>query len=250
MKLVLGDCLEVMEQLPPASVDMLFTDLPYGTTRCKWDSPIDLAAFWAAAKRVVKPGGAKVLFAQAPFDKVLAVSNLTEFRYEWIWEKTEATGHLNAKKMPMKAHENILVFYDKLPTYNPQITHGHQRKVSTAQHKRNCKHGELYGKYRNTSYDSTDRYPRDVLRGPTDKRKNGLHPTQKPVWLCEQMILTYTDTGETVLDCCMGSGSIGEACQNTGRHYIGIDKDAHWVEVATNRIEKTGGTPVNMGKDV
>lgn len=236
VKLITGDCVETMMRLEPASVDMLFTDLPYGTTNCKWDTPIDLHNFWAAASRVVKPGGAKVLFAQSPFDKVLAVSNLKEFRYEWIWEKTEATGHLNAKRMPMKAHENILVFYDRLPTYNPQITHGHKRKVSTAMHRRNCKHGEMYGEYKNVSYDSTDRYPRDVLRGPTDKRHSNLHPTQKPVWLCEQMVLTYTDAGQTVLDCCMGSGSIGEACRNTERRYIGIDNDAHWVEVAAARL--------------
>jgi len=234
--LMLGDCVETMLQLAQGSVDMLFTDLPYGTTNCKWDTPIDLAAFWAAANRAVKPGGVKALFAQPPFDKVLGVSNLKEFRYEWIWEKTEATGHLNARKMPMKAHENILIFYDRLPTYNPQMTHGHKRKVSTANHKRNCRHGEMYGKYGDVSYDSTDRYPRDVLKGPTDKRRSNLHPTQKPVWLCEQMILTYTDEGQTVLDCCMGSGSIGEACLRAGRKYIGIDNDAHWLEVAAARL--------------
>lgn len=152
VRLIMGDCVETMMRLEPASVDMLFTDLPYGTTNCKWDTPIDLHHFWAAASRVVKPGGAKVLFAQSLFDKVLAVSNLKEFRYEWIWEKTEATGHLNAKRMPMKAHENILVFYDRLLTYNPQMTHGHKKKVSTAMHRRNCTHGEMYGEYKNVSY--------------------------------------------------------------------------------------------------
>lgn len=240
MKLILGDCVESMMQLEPGSIDMLFTDLPYGTTKCKWDSVIDLAAFWIAANRAVKPGGVKALFAQAPFDKVLAMSNIKEFRYEWIWEKTEASGFLNAKKMPMKAHENILIFYDRLPTYNPQMTHGHTRKVSTAQHKRNCRHGEVYGKYENVSYDSTDRYPRDVLRGPTDKRRSNLHPTQKPVWLCERMVLTYTNEGETVLDCCMGSGSIGEACKRVGRDYIGIDNQKQWVDVAAARLEARG----------
>lgn len=235
-RILLGDCIETMLQIKPGSVDMLFTDLPYGTTNCKWDTPICLSEFWKAANMVVKPGGAKVLFGQSPFDKVLAVSNLKEFRYEWIWEKTEATGHLNAKKMPLKAHENILIFYDRLPTYNPQMTHGHKRKVSTAQHRRNSRRGEVYGEYGNVTYDSTDRYPRDVLRGPTDKRRINLHPTQKPVWLCEQMILTYTNEGQTVLDCCMGSGSIGVACKQTGRNYIGIDNDPHWVNVAAQRI--------------
>lgn len=240
MKLILGDCVGTMMQLEPGSIDMLFTDLPYGTTKCKWDSVIDLTAFWTAANRVVKPGGVKALFAQAPFDKVLAMSNIRDFRYEWIWEKTEASGFLNAKKMPMKAHENILIFYDRLPTYNPQMTHGHKRKVSTAQHRRNCRHGEVYGEYGNVSYDSTDRYPRDVLRGPTDKRRSNLHPTQKPVWLCEQMVLTYTNEGETVLDCCMGSGSIGEACKRTGRNYIGIDNERRWVDVAAARLDVEG----------
>lgn len=232
----MGDCIAVMSQIPSGSIDLLFTDLPYGTTRCSWDSPIDLSAFWVQANRVVKSGGAKVLFAQPPFDKVLAVSNLKEFRYEWIWEKTQPTGHLNARRMPMKAHENILVFYDRLPTYHPQLTHGHKRKVATAHHKRNTSPGDIYGPYQPTGYDSTSRYPRDVLKGPSDKQRSSLHPTQKPVWLCEQMVLTYTNEGETVLDCCMGSASIGVACQNTGRSYIGIDNSPHWLEVAQQRL--------------
>ena len=136
-----------MAGLPDDCVDFLFTDLPYGTTNCRWDTPIDLNRFWHEAKRVVRKGGCKALFAQTPFDKILGCSNLNELRYEWIWEKTQATGHLNAKKMPMKAHENILIFYDHLPTYNPQITHGHERKVSTAAHKRNCRTGEVYHGY-------------------------------------------------------------------------------------------------------
>lgn len=234
--LYLGDCISVMQGLADNSVDMLFTDLPYGTTNCKWDTSIPLDAFWKEVNRVVKPGGCKALFAQTPFDKVLGCSNLSQLRYEWIWEKTTATGHLNAKKMPMKAHENILIFYDKLPTYNPQMTHGHERKVSTANHKRNCKQSDVYHEYGLTDYDSTDRYPRSVLRGPTDKQKSALHPTQKPVWLCEQMVLTYTNPGEVVLDCCMGSASIGVACQNTGRDYIGIDVEPHWYDVAAKRL--------------
>lgn len=140
-KLIYGDCIDLMAGLPDDCVDFLFTDLPYGTTNCRWDTPIDLNRFWHEAKRVVRKGGCKALFAQTPFDKILGCSNLNELRYEWIWEKTQATGHLNAKKMPMKAHENILIFYDHLPTYNPQITHGHERKVSTAAHKRNCRTG-------------------------------------------------------------------------------------------------------------
>lgn len=235
--IVCADCIEAMRRMPDHSVDMLFTDLPYGTTNCKWDTLIDLQAFWAEANRVVKKGGCKALFAQTPFDKVLGCSNLSQLRYEWIWEKTTATGHLNAKRMPMKAHENILIFYDALPTYNPQITHGHPRKVSTVENKRNCKKSEVYNDYKPAAYDSTDRYPRDVLKGPTDKQKCRLHSTQKPVWLCEQIILTYTDPGEIVLDCCMGSGSIGVACIRQGRRYIGIDNSREYVEIAMTRLE-------------
>lgn len=230
--LIFGDCIEEMQKLPAGSVDMLFTDLPYGTTNCKWDTPIDLETFWKEADRVVKKGGCKALFAQTPFDKVLGCSNLAQLRYEWIWEKTAATGHLNAKKMPMKAHENILIFYDHLPTYNPQITHGHERKAS----KRDAQSGGVYHGYGASAYDSTDRYSRDVLKGPTDKQKCCLHPTQKPVWLCEQIILTYTNPGDVVLDCCMGSGSIGAAAQNVGRRYIGIDSNAEYYTKAVNRL--------------
>lgn len=236
-ELIYGDCLDLMAGMPDDCVDFLFTDLPYGTTNCRWDTPIDLDRFWREAKRVVRLGGCKALFAQTPFDKILGCSNLKELRYEWIWEKTQATGHLNAKKMPMKSHENILIFYDRMPTYNPQITHGHTRKISTLEHKRNCRTGEAYHNYRPTGYDSTDRYPRDVLKGPTDKQKSCLHPTQKPVWLCEQFILTYTNAGDTVLDCCMGSGSIGVACLKNRRRYIGMENDKDIFEIARKRLE-------------
>ena len=184
------------------------------------------------------------LFAQTPFDKVLGCSNLKELRYEWIWEKTQATGHLNANKMPMKAHENILVFYDRLPTYHPQITHGHKRKVSTIEHKRNRRTGEAYHDYKPTCYDSTDRYPRDVLKGPSDKQKSCLHPTQKPVWLCEKFILTYTNPGDIVLDCCMGSASIGVACLKHGRRYIGMEKDSNIFKTAQARLAQS--TPASV----
>lgn len=237
MTLLQGDCLELMKDIPNGGVDLLFTDLPFGTTKCKWDTPVDLDRFWELARRVVKPDGAIVLFAQTPFDKVLGMSNIGELRYEWIWEKTEATGHLNAKRMPMKAHENILVFYRKLPTYNPQKTTGHTRKVSTAAHKRNCLKSDCYGEYGDTTYDSTERYPRSVLRGPTDKQHGMTGVAVKPVWLCEKMVLTYSDPGEVVLDCCMGSGSIGVACINTGRRYIGMELDEERFQFAKERLE-------------
>lgn len=233
-----GDCLTLLKTLPDNSIDMLLTDLPYGTTHCKWDTPIDLEQFWLEVNRAVKTGGCKALFAQTPFDKILGCSNLSQLRYEWIWEKTQATGHLNAKRMPMKAHENILIFYDRLPTYNPQITHGHTRKVSTIEHKRHSVKSGIYGEYAATTYDSTDRYPRDVVKGATDKQRLCLHPTQKPVWLCEYLIQTYTNPNETVLDCCMGSGTVGVACKNTDRHFIGMELDKSYYEIATARLKE------------
>jgi site-specific DNA-methyltransferase (adenine-specific) len=192
---------------------------------------------WGQYERVIKDNGAIVLFAQTPFDKVLGLSNIGKLRYEWIWEKTQATGHLNSKKSPMKAHENLLVFYDKVPTYNPQMTTGHTRKVSTAQHKRNSNTGEIYGECsRFTDYDSTDRYPRSVVLFPSDKQKLNLHPTQKPVALCEYMIKTYTNPGDTVLDSCAGSGTTIVAALNTGRKAIGFENDEEMYYTALERI--------------
>jgi site-specific DNA-methyltransferase (adenine-specific) len=231
------DCLEGMTLLPDKSVDMILCDLPYGTTRNKWDSVIDLEKLWAQYERVIKDNGAIVLTAQTPFDKVLGASNLQLLRYEWIWEKTSATGHLNAKKMPMKAHENILVFYKKLPTYIPQKTTGHQRKVSLASHKVNCEKSSNYNDYGLSSYDSTERYPRSVQVFSTDKQKEALHPTQKPAALFEYLIRTYTNEGEIVLDNCMGSGTTAVAALNTGRKFIGFECESNYIEIANKRID-------------
>ena len=238
VQLYKGDCLEIMKDIPDKSVDMILCDLPYGTTKNKWDSVLSLDELWEQYERIIKDNGAIVLFAQTPFDKVLGCSNLKMLRYEWIWEKTSATGHLNAKKMPMKAHENILVFYKKLPTYNPQKTAGHKRKVSKAEHKINCVKTTNYGEHGLTTYDSTERYPRSVQVFKTDKQKESLHPTQKPVALLEYLIKTYTNEGETVLDNCMGSGSTGVACLNTNRKFIGIEKDDKYFDIACNRINE------------
>lgn len=226
-----------MDKIADKSVDMILCDLPYGTTRCKWDSLINLDRLWKHYKRIIKPSGAIVLFAQAPFDKVLAMSNIKEFRYEWIWEKTQGTGHLNANEMPMKCHENLLVFYKKLPVYNPQKTTGHKRKVATAHHKRNCSTGDIYGACANFSdYDSTERYPRSVLLFPSDKQKENYHSTQKPVALCEYMIKTYTNEGGVVLDNCSGSGTTAIACINTNRNFICIEKEEKYVDISRERV--------------
>lgn len=234
-ELHLGDCLEVMKSISDGSVDLILCDLPYGTTACKWDSIIPLDKLWGEYLRVSKHNAAIVLTAQAPFDKVLWASMPSLFRYEWIWEKTHATGYLNAKKMPMKAHENVLVFYRKLPTYNPKMTSGHERKTATKRKDMT----PVYGKqvFSSLEYDSTDRYPRSVQVFASDKQRCALHPTQKPVALMEYLIKTYTNEGDTVLDNCMGSGTTGVACMNTGRRFIGIEMDEGYFNIAKERIE-------------
>lgn len=205
------------------------------TTNCAWDTVIDLEELWKQYKRVITPKGAILLFAQTPFDKVLGSSNLDWLRYEWIWEKTTSTGHLNAKKMPMKAHENILVFYYKLPIYNPQMTTGHPPMNSYTKHR---SAGEIYGKTLKgmSGGGSTLRYPRSVLKYPTDKQKSGLHPTQKPVALLEYFIKTYTHAGHVVLDNCVGSGSTGVAAALAHRKFIGIELDDKYFDIAEKRI--------------
>jgi site-specific DNA-methyltransferase (adenine-specific) len=234
-----ADCLDVLKYIENKSVNMILADLPYGTTHCKWDSTINLEALWIHYKRVIKDNGIIVLFAQTPFDKVLGCSNLKMLKYEWIWEKTQATGHLNAKKMPMKAHENILVFYKNPPTYNPIKTYNHIKKVSTAYHKRNTSTGEIYGKCNNFSdYNSTERYPRTVQIFASDKQKLNLHSTQKPLALCEYLIKTYTNEGDLVLDNVCGSGTTGVAAKKLNRNFILIEKDEEIYKVAKNRIEK------------
>lgn len=234
--LILGDCLDIMPSIANESIDLILCDLPYGTTRNAWDSVIPLESLWAQYERIIKPKGAIILTAQTPFDKVLGSSNLRLLRYEWIWEKTSATGHLNAKRMPMKAHENVLVFYKKLPTYNPQKTTGHKRKVSTALHKRNSKVTTNYGEHGLTSYDSTERYPRSVQVFSSDKQKLALHSTQKPVSLMRYMIETYSNPGDLVLDNACGSGTTGIAALEAGRHFIGIEKDPKCHRAAAIRL--------------
>lgn len=237
-RLYLGDCLDVMQEIADKSIDMILADLPYGTTNCKWDNIIPLESLWKQYKRIIKDNGAIVLFAQTPFDKILGCSNINMLRYEWIWEKTTATGHYNAGKMPMKAHENILVFYKKSPTYNPQKTTGHRPINSYTKYLRTQNNTEIYNKATKemSGGGNTDRYPRSVQLFSTDKQKSKLHPTQKPIGLCEYLIRTYTNPGEVVLDNCMGSGTTPAACINTGRKFIGIEKDVNAFNIAANRV--------------
>lgn len=238
-KTYLGDCLQVMpDVIEDKSIDMILCDLPFGTTNCKWDSPIDLNLLWKEYNRIIKDNGAVLLFAQTPFDKVLGVSNLKFLRYEWIWEKTQATGHLNAKKMPMKSHENVLVFYKKLPVYNPQKTKGHKPVNSYTKYISTQNKTEIYRsvKQQVSGGGNTDRYPRSVLIFPSDKQKSNLHPTQKPLALCEYLIKTYTNKGALVLDNTSGSGTTGLACKNLGRNYIMIEKDEKYYNTTCERV--------------
>lgn len=236
-RILTGDCLDLLPSVPDHSIDMVLTDLPYGTTRNAWDSVIDLEALWAQLLRVTTANAAIVMTAQAPFTAVLAMSQLPLFKYEWVWEKTNASGHLNAKRQPMKAHENVLVFYRKQPVYNPQKTAGHPRKVSSVEHKRNSKLSTNYGDYQASGYDSTERYPRSVQVFAKDVQKSKLHATQKPVALFEYLIRTYTNPGQTVLDVCVGSGTTAVAARNLDRRFIAMEKDEQMAATAQARLD-------------
>lgn len=228
-----------MNKIPDGSIDMILCDLPYGVTaNNKWDNIIPFDKLWQQYNRVIKDNGAIILFGSGMFTADLMTSNRSMWRYNIIWEKTQPTGFLNAKKMPLRSHEDICVFYKHPPTYNPQKTYGHTRKVSTANQKLNCKKTTNYGEHGLTTYDSTERYPRSVITFPKDVQKSALHPTQKPVALLEYLIKTYTNPRETVLDNCMGSGSTGVACKKTDRKFIGIELDEGYFNIAKRRIEE------------
>lgn len=239
VELILGDCLKVMQSFADKSIDMVLCDLPYGeTARNKWDVCLPFDLLWKEYERIIKDDGAIILFANGMFTAELMTSNRKLWRYNLVWEKTQPTGFLNARRMPLRSHEDICVFYKRLPTYNPQKTTGHERKVSSASSKRNCKKSTNYGEAGLVSYDSTERYPRSVLKFPKDIQHSALHPTQKPVALLEWLIKSYTNEGDTVLDNCMGSGSTGVACQNTGRNFIGIESAKEYFETAARRIRQ------------
>jgi DNA modification methylase len=233
------DCLIGMKKIDNKSIDMILCDLPYGTTKNKWDTIIPIDPLWEQYERIIKDDGAIVLTASQPFTSMLVMSKSNLFRYSLVWQKTTPTGFLNAKRMPLRAHEDILVFYKSLPTYNPQKTTGHVRKVSKAEHKTNCVKTSDYGEHGLTTYDSTERYPTSVLTFKTDKQKEAFHPTQKPIALFEYLIKTYTNEKETVLDNCIGSGTTAIACLNTRRNYIGFETNMTYCDVAYKRIQNT-----------
>ncbi len=253
-----GNCLELMKDIPDKSIDMILCDLPYGTTKCDWDKMVPLKLLWEQYERVIKDNSAIVLFSQQPFTTDLIQSNRKLFRYEIIWKKTLPTGFLNAKKMPMRYHENICVFYKHLPTYNPQMRTVESNNIG--RERVNGGKAEQYGEFRKEDWKWTEtgkRYPSDLVEfdipedledvvvfsnwngalfGNTDKTVK--HPTSKPVALLEYLIKTYTNPSDTVLDNCMGSGSTGIACVNTGRNFIGMEILEPYFKLSDKRIRK------------
>jgi site-specific DNA-methyltransferase (adenine-specific) len=237
-EIVHGDCLEKMKELPDKSIDLILCDLPFGTTQNKWDSVIPLDLLWIQYERIIKDNGAIVLFAQTPFDKVLGVSNLKLLKYEWIWNKKLATGHLNAKKMPLKLHENILVFYKKLPTYNPQWWFSTPYdKGDTPFLDKSTNYGKQKVRIRPKSPDGK-RYPVSILDISNANRKGKWHPTQKPVEVYEYLIQTYSNEGQIVLDNCSGAGTCAIASINTNRDFICMEMDDVYFEASQKRLKE------------
>lgn len=231
IELIKGDCLERMQDIENGSIDAIITDPPYGTTACKWDSVIDFDLMWEQLNRIIKPNGAIVLFGSEPFSSALRMSNIKNYKYDWIWQKPKGTGHLNAKRMPMNDFENISVFYKKQCFYDPQFTFCEPYKAKSGK-----KSFEGYGNDNRIGNDSDGkRYPKRVLKFNAIERGTQ-HPTQKPVALMEYLIKTYTNENETVLDFTMGSGSTGVACKNLNRSFIGIEMDDKYFEIAKQRI--------------
>ena len=235
-KLWHGDCLELMKDIPDGSIDAVICDPPYGTTQARWDSVIPLDAMWQELKRVIKPNGAIVIFGSQPFTSMLVASNVVMFKYSWVYVKSRATNHLNAKKQPLNNTEDIAVFYKKQCTYNPQITKGNPYTIDCR-----TKGTELYGKQKPVKFvNNGTRYPLRTINIKSGSNLYGkkIHPTQKPVQLMEYLIRTYTDEGETVLDFTAGSMSTAIACINTNRKCIMIEKDEHYYNTGKGRVIK------------
>jgi DNA modification methylase len=239
-----GDCLELMKQIPPLSVNLVLCDLPYGTTCCSWDTVIPFEPMWRAFERVLNPRGNVVLFSKQPFTSALILSNVKRFKYCWIWQKSHAANFMSAKYRPLTKHEDITVFANRKSAYYPQMTTGPavmKRIGKELYRERNGKEESVIG---NGPADlqavlSNQYYPTSVLAFAGDAMCKRLHPTQKPVALMEYLIRTYTQEGDAVLDNCMGSGTTGVACANTGRDFIGIEKDSKYFQIAKQRIERS-----------
>lgn len=230
VKLMFGDCLDLMKTIEPRSVDLIATDLPYGTTACKWDAIIPFTVLWDNIKRILKPSGAFVTTSSQPFTSALVMSNLKWFRTELIWKKTNGGGFLNANRMPLKRHENIIVFSPKQPTYNPQKTKGKPYKMKSVGVGETTQDQTTAGWVtENHGY----RFPISIVEITSE---TGLHPTQKPVGLYEWVVNTYSNPNDIVFDPCMGSGTTGKACVLTGRSFIGIEKERKYYDIAEKRI--------------
>ena len=240
-KLYKGDCLEVMDRLieEGVKVDMILTDPPYGTTKCKWDTIIPFNEMWKRLNKLTRSDSAIALFGAEPFASALRVSNIENYKYNWYWKKTTVSGFANAKKMPLKDIETISIFYEKLPTYNPQglIKIEAKAKKNSKTHTTREEKGITAlngGRFKGEYTQEYTNYPRQILEFASEK---GLHLTQKPVPLLEYLIKTYTNEGDLVLDFTMGSGSTGAACLNTNRRFIGIELDEKYFNIAKNRLE-------------
>lgn len=243
-----GDCLELMKDIPDKSIDMILCDLPYGTTNCKWDNIIPFEPLWEHYKRIIKDNGAIVLFGSEPFSSALRMSNIENYKYDWKWNKVQGTGFSACRRQPLRVIEDIIIFYKKQPTYNPQMT-ARDKVIDSSNWKQDKRASENSGF---TTVDNSlsqkvykEKYPVNYIEINRALKEcnnsNRLHPTQKPVSLLEYLIKTYTNEGETVLDNCMGSGSTGVACINTGRRFIGIEKDEKYFNIAKERINNARG---------
>ena len=251
IKLLQGDCLEIMPKLVEQGikVDAIITDIPYGTTACKWDTIIPFEKMWSELERIVKDNGAIALFGSEPFSSALRMSNIKNYRYDWIWDKCKGFGFANANKMPMKSHEIISVFYKHLPIYNPQKTKGQPYKIKGGIRKQGSKilsgdkefssksRANICSFVRANCYNKGERFPLSIIKYGTDY--NRFHPTQKPVALMEYLVKTYTNENDIVLDFTMGSGTTGVACKKLNRKFIGIELDEKYFEIAKQRIENT-----------
>jgi len=248
--LYLGDCLEEMNKIPDVSVDAIIADLPYGTTACSWDSVIPFEPMWVQFRRVIKERGAVILFGNQPFTSQLINSNLDWFKYTLVWDKRLAGNFLNANRMPLMIHEDVIVFGRYQTTYNPQMTVGRMR--NKAGNLGNDGDGRTaYGRYGAAVKNKNNLYfPVSIIYKSNSNRTNSVHPTQKPVALLKYLIKTYTNCGETVLDCTMGSGTTGVACGRTGRKFIGIELMPEYFEIAENRIMNAYGDYVPTPKEV
>lgn len=236
----LGDCLELMQNIPAKSVDMILCDLPYGTTACKWDTVIPFEPLWTQYKRIIKDNGAIVLFGSQPFTSALVMSNVKWFKCEWIWRKHKGTNIYGVKREPLKIHESCILFAKNKYTYNPQMTEGKPYK-QRGSHNIGKSDGLIIANKKvgyAKDFDSSKRYPISVQEFSNHNQKdNSFHPTQKPVPLLEYLVKTYTNEGETVLDNCAGSGTTAIACLNTNRNYICIEKEPKYYEIINKRIE-------------